>query len=147
MPRGVPAPLLLESMPKRTAEPKKRRFVTPGTGPPTEPSNRLRPTLFDDALSVSHEPEPCSVLPPARVVYEITPDCASENSTPSAPVVTEASSIALVPRLTRGAPLLVPRIGAPSTYTLASPGRPPRIDTPALAPDSTTPGVSEMTDR
>src|SRR6266480_1722445 len=97
-----------------TPEPKNRRFVTPGTGPPSEPSKRLRPTLLDEALSVSHEPAPDSVLPPARVVYEITPDCASENSTPSAPVVTDASSIAFVPRLTRDAPLFVPRTGAPS---------------------------------
>src|SRR5213593_1952237 len=108
-----------------------------GTVPPSDPSKRLSPTLIElpKGSSVSYENEPSVLLPPARVVYEITPDCASENSTPSAPVVTEASSIALVPRLTRGAPLLVPRIGAPSTYTLASPGRPPRIDTPALAPD------------
>src|SRR5207237_5376755 len=100
-----------ESWPSNTADPKNRRFVTPGTGPPSEPSKRLRPrlTLLPNGSSVSYEPEPSSLLPPARVVYEITPDCASENSTPKAPVVTDASSIAFVPSDTRGAPLFVPR--------------------------------------
>src|SRR5258708_5945957 len=114
MPRATPidGP---DTWPIKTALPKKRRFWTPGTGPPSDPSNRLSPVALLDALSVSHEPEPDSVLPPARVVYEITPDWASENSTPSAPVVTDASSIAFVPSVMRAAPLLVPRIGAPST--------------------------------
>src|SRR6267378_7947200 len=120
-----------------------------GTGPPSDPSKRVSPrlTALLKGWSVAYENDPSGLLPPARVVYEITPDCASENSTPSAPVVTDASSIALVPRLTRGAPLLTPRTGAPSMYTLASPGRPPRIDTPAPEPDSTTPGVSAITER
>src|SRR2546427_11928118 len=113
-----------------------------GTVPPSDPSKRLSPTLIElpKGSSVSYENEPSVLLPPARVLYEITPDCASENSTPSAPVVTDTSSTALVPTVMRCEPLLVPRTGAPSMYTFASPGRPPRMDTPAAEPDSTTPG-------
>src|SRR5512135_332098 len=73
------------------------------------------------------------------------PDCASPNSTPRAPVVTDASSTALVPTVIDWLPKFVLRTGAPSMYTFCSPGRPPRIETPLPDPDSTTPGCSEIT--
>src|SRR2546426_8781756 len=105
-----------ELWPCTTAEPNQRRFLTLGTGPPSDPSKRLKPTLMllPNGSAVSLENDPATFSPPALVVYAITPDCASENSTPSAPVVTDASSRPLVPTGMRCEPLLVPRTGAPS---------------------------------
>src|ERR1041384_2361007 len=41
-----PTPRACDSWPNNTAEPKKRRLATPGTGPPSEPSKRLTPRLL-----------------------------------------------------------------------------------------------------
>src|SRR2546425_9288625 len=68
-----------ELWPCTTAEPNHRRFCTLGTGPPSDPSNRLKPTLMavpnGSAGSPPDEPENFSL--PALVVYAIAPDCAA----------------------------------------------------------------------
>src|SRR5437762_13870747 len=59
-----------ELWPCTTAEPNQRRFLTLGTGPPSDPSKRLKPTLMllPNGSSVSLETEPVIFSLPALVV-------------------------------------------------------------------------------
>src|SRR5687768_9164617 len=111
-----PQPRKSDFWPAAIPDRKNARLSTFGTGPPKLATKRLSPTLsvLPNGPSASHAPEPAYCWPPALVVNEMMPDCASASSTPSAPVVTDASSTAFVPRLTRCEPLLVARTGAPS---------------------------------
>ena len=80
------------------------------------PSKRLKPVLIElpNGSSLWYDTVPSSFWPPERVVYAMTPDCASPNSTPMAPVVTDASSTALVPTVIACEPAFWLRTGVPS---------------------------------
>ena len=67
---SAPWPRKSETWPCRTADPNQRRLLTFGTGPPSDPSKRLKPTLmaFPNGSSVSPDTEPEIFSPPALVV-------------------------------------------------------------------------------
>ena len=71
----------------------------PASGPLKPPSIRLKPTPWftPNGSSVSKPREPWYSLPPVLVTIETMPDLALPNSAELDPVVTEASSKALVP--------------------------------------------------
>ena len=71
-------------------------------------------TELPNGSSDWYDADPSSFCPPERVVYAMIPACASPNSTPMAPVVTEASSTALVPTVIACEPAFWLRTGVPS---------------------------------